>query len=506
MVRTTWRSNSHRSLSAFAFSLMVIVGFVFGSAYAQTQTQPVDEYLVMNNAKIKNTPYGIGNITVGDPGIVNFKADRKKNRITLFPKTPGTTSMIIFDQSGKQREILSLVVYSTDPERLQQDIAQLLVDIEGITIKRVGQKIIIDGSVLLPSELERIRKVTENTNLIVSLVTINPDTERLLAKRIEREIGMDEVHARSVKGKILLEGEVYSPEAKSKAEKIASLYAGSVINTLEVRVVPNPPVRTDTIQVSAHFVEVSKNFSKDFNFRWSPVPQVGVNASYRVNPVSGSDSFTGALTGMATDILPKLNYFKSIGVARILENPTVSVKSGDTATIESGTQIGFPIIQPNGSATVEFKQVGALLKISPKTIGSDIDMDIQCQISSLGSPDVSGGIAIARNSVETTQLVRSGESVVIGGLVRNYYREAIDRPPNVGGGSGGAGAGTPTASQDQFVDPFPLGSLFTLFKSTEINKQRSQFMIFITPSILKYSKDANKELKDNFNLYQVYPN
>jgi pilus assembly protein CpaC len=500
MARTTRRHDQSGSVIGRIFlSISIFLILATGNAFAQA-----DEYLVMNNPKIKSTSYQIGNITVGDPNIVNFKADRKKNRITLFPKNPGSTSLIIFDQKGTQKDVLNLVVYSTDPERLLQDVQQLLVDIEGITIKRVGQKIIIDGSVLLPSELNRINRVTENTNLIVSLVTINPDTERLLAKRIEKEIGMDEVKVRAVKGKILLEGEVYSPESKTKAEKLASLYTNNVINTLEVRSVPNPPVKKDTIQVTAHFVEVSKNFSKNFNFRWTPVPAVGVNASYRINPVSGSDNFTGAVTGTASDLLPKLNYFRALGVARVLENPTVSVKSGDTATIESGTQIGFPVIQPNGSATLEFKNVGALLKIKPYSQGSEIDMEIQVKISSLGSPDVNGGLAISQNSIDTTQIVRSGQSVVIGGLIRNSFRQSLDRPPP-SGGSGATGA-TPSATSDTFVDPFPLGSLFTLFKSSDVSRQRSQFMIFITPSILKFSKDANKELKDSFNLYEVYPN
>jgi Flp pilus assembly secretin CpaC len=159
MVRTARRQHPHRTLRFVALLLWMVGGLLFATnTFAQNQTQPVDEYLVMNNPKIKNTSYNIGNITVGDPNVVNFKADRKKNRITLFPKTPGTTSMIIFDQKGGQKEVLSLVVYSTDPERLLQDVQQLLVDIEGITIKRVGQKIIIDGSVLLPSELTRIQK------------------------------------------------------------------------------------------------------------------------------------------------------------------------------------------------------------------------------------------------------------------------------------------------------------------------------------------------------------
>ena len=277
-----------------------------------------------------------------------------------------------------------------------------------------------------------------------------------------------------------------------------------IINALEIRNVPNPPARTEIIQVTAHFVEVAKNFSKNFNFRWNPVPAIGVDSSYRINPVTGSNSFTGALTGTATDILPRLNYFRTLGVARVLENPTVSVKSADTATIESGARVGFPVVQANGAVSLEFQNVGTLLKIVPYARGSDIDMQIQVKVSSLGSPDINGGVAISQNSIETSQLVRSGESVVIGGLVRNSFRQALDRPPTDTGG-GSISTSTPSAASNTFVDPFPLGSLFTLFKSSDVSKQRNQFMIFITPSILKYSKDANKELKDSFNLYEVYP-
>ncbi|MCB0326641.1 MAG: pilus assembly protein N-terminal domain-containing protein [Bdellovibrionales bacterium] len=458
------------------------------------------EFLVINNPKVRSFSFGIGNITVGDPNIVNFRADRKKKRITLFPKSSGSTTLIVFDQKGQEKEVVNLTVYSTDPEKLLKDVQQLLVDIEGINIKRVGQKVVIDGEVVLPDDMGRIRKVSASTDQIINLAKTNSNTSSLVAKRIEKEIGLDEVSVRSVKGQVLLEGEVYSKAALSKAEKIAKLYSANVINGLEIRNIPNPPMRKDTIQVTAHFVEVAKNFSKNFNFRWNPVPQVGVNASYTINPISGSNNLTGALTGTAIDVLPKLNHFRSLGVARVLENPSISVKSGSDAVIESGTRIGFPIVQPNGAVSLEFQNIGALLKIKPHTSGSDIDMNISVKISSLGSPDVSGGVAISQSSVETSQLVRSGESVVIGGLVRHSYRQSLDRPPS----SSDAGSG-PTSTQDTFVDPFPLGSLFTLFKSNDLSKQRSQFMIFITPTILKYSKDANKELKDKFNLYEVYP-
>jgi hypothetical protein len=74
MARTTRRHDQSGSVIGRIFlSISIFLILATGNAFAQ-----VDEYLVMNNPKIKSTSYQIGNITVGDPNIVNFKADRKK--------------------------------------------------------------------------------------------------------------------------------------------------------------------------------------------------------------------------------------------------------------------------------------------------------------------------------------------------------------------------------------------------------------------------------------------
>ncbi|MFH1017576.1 MAG: pilus assembly protein N-terminal domain-containing protein [Pseudomonadota bacterium] len=486
-------------------SATLILLFFITTAFAQTEG--AKEYLVVNSPRVKKLGYAIGNVTIGNPEIVNFKADRARNSITLLPKQTGTTLLLIYDERGVQRDAIELNVYPSDPEKMLQQVRQLLVDVEGVTITRMDDKIIIDGEVILPSDKDRIRKVTGNARNIVDLTRLNPDTNIIVAKKIQKEIGMDEVSVRPLKGQIILEGEVYSKQAYQKAEKIARLYSDKVMNVLETREVAQPPSRKPTIQVTAHFVEVAKNFSKNFNFRWSPIPKIGSSLSYTLNPISGSDNFTGALTGTIDDIMPKLNYFKALGVARVMENPAVSVTSEDTATIQSGTRIGFPIVQANGSVSMEFQNVGVSLTITPAVRGSDVHMVVGITVSSLGSPDITGGIAIEQNSIQTTQFVRSGESVVIGGLVRYSNRQSLDRPPSGLSSSTGASSASPvtTAGTGNFTDPFPFGSLFTLFKSTDIGKQRSQFLVFITPRILQFAKDANRELKEQFNLYEVYP-
>lgn len=482
------------------FGILMLAG---AAAYAEEATGG-SEFLVINSPRVKSFDYPIGNVTVGNSEIVNFKADRAKKRITLFPKQAGSTMLLVFDNRGVQRDAIQMTVYATDPEKLLRQVRQLLGDVEGITITRLDEKIVIDGELILPEDKDRIRKVAANATNIVDLTKLNPDTNRIIAKKIQKEIGLDEVTVRALKGQVILEGEVYSKESKIKAERIASLYADKVMNVLEVRDVPAPPAQSKTIQVTAHFVEAAKNFSKNFNFRWNPVPQIGTSLSYTINPVSGSDNFTGAITGTANDLLPKLNYFKALGVARVLENPTVSVKSGATAVIESGTRIGFPVSQANGAVSIEFQNVGTNLRITPYARGNDVDIKIEMKVSSLGSPDVQGGIAIEQSGIETSQFVRSGESVVIGGLVRYSNRQSVDRPPPTSTSSSGSG-NLPQATAQTFVDPFPLGSLFTLFKSNDVARSRSQFLVFITPRIFSYAKDANRELKDQFNLYEVYP-
>jgi pilus assembly protein CpaC len=487
-----------KSLKNLILFLSVLI-LAFASSIVFSQS--TDEYLIVNVPKLKSFNYAIGNVTVGSPDICDFRANRKTNQITLYPKKAGETLLMVYDANGKQRNAIQLSVYPTDPERLLSQIRKLLMNIEGISINRMDQKIVIDGEVYTQEDKERIKKVIGDADNIIDLSTLNSNTERIIAKKIEKEINLDEVSVRALKGKFILEGEVYSKPAKERAEAIARLYSDKVINVLEIREVPKPPSRANTIQVTAHFIEISKNFTKNLNLKFNPFPNIAATGSLSYNPVTSSNTWAGTLSGTINDILPKINYYKALGIARVIENPTISVKSGATATISSGTKIGFPIVSAQGSVGIEFQNVGITLEISPYAQGSDIDMQLQVKVSALGSPDIQGSVAIDESNIKTQQFVRSGESIVVGGMIRYNVRNIVDRPPPTASVSTGASAG----GQQQASDPFALGSLFTLFKSTDYGKQRSQFIIFITPTILKYAKDANQELKEQFNLYEVYP-
>src|SRR3989338_10600249 len=100
---------------------------------------------------------------------------------------------------------------------------------------------------------------------------------------------------------------------------------------------------------------------------------------------------------------------------------------------------------------IEFKEVGATITASPIAYNSAVDLKITVKISSLSST-VSG--AIDRNEVTTSLYVKSGESVVLGGLLRNNDVKTYNKPPDK--------LDTTTA-------------LFPLFFSRDFQTNKSQF-------------------------------
>jgi pilus assembly protein CpaC len=90
---------------------------------------------------------------------------------------------------------------------------------------------------------------------------------------------------------------------------------------------------------------------------------------------------------------------------------------------------------------------------------------------------------IDTSRIVTSEYCRAGESIVIGGLQRLSDRIEYNRVPE-----GAAETGTP---------------VFTLYKSKDYKKSKSQFLVFVTPQVYESSTQANRDLQDKFNLIEV---
>jgi Flp pilus assembly secretin CpaC len=452
----------------------------------QDEIKTSEQYLVVGSAKNIKFKFTIGNVVVGDATICDYKVDRTKNIITLLPQKDGATQLLVHDQD-KQRESIKIIVAPKDLASYIKLLKRLFKDIEGIIISQIETKVVIEGEVYTQDDIDIIENIVKNVPFVFNMVKLSRNAQRILAKKIEKEIASPEVFVVPYKDKMILKGRVYSKEQEQNAEKIAHLYwePDKVVSVLEVTPKTSPPTRAKTIQISAHYIELSKVLNKNFLFKWTPFPAATAQGTLNFNPQTGSSQFVGSLVTTFTELIPRLNYMKSLGIVRVLENPIISVKSGETATIFSGTKMIIPVIKKEGIYAPDPQDIGATLTVTPTEFRDDIDIKIDISISSLGAPTSTGAIMIDQNQVSTRQFVRSGESIVIGGILRTAATQTKDKQPD-----------------ENFTETPPM---FSFFKSQDKHVSRSQFIIFITPKIMEFAKDANKELMDYFNMYEVYP-
>lgn len=479
-------------------SILILAEISFSAAFAQEEApkKTREVFLVKDVPQTLTFEYEIGEIAVGNPAIVSVVADRPRRRIVLSPLETGDTALLVFDTFGKQRDNIQTTVTSTDLDQFVRDLRFLFRDIEGLQFRRVGRKVVLEGEVFLKSDLDRIREVLSGNDFVVNLVTLSQDTQRILARRVKDEININGVEVATVKDKIVLKGEVASEDEAQRAEKIAAIYVdkGGIVNVISVNPKKAAAKAGRLIQVTAYFVELNKSFLRNFSFSFAPTADV--NFAYSYNNASGG---TPIFQAILTRFLPSLSTAKALGVARVFENPTVSVKSGEAASIQSGGQLRVPVRNDNGTTSFsEPQQLGVTLNVTPAADERDfIDLQLGVEVSKLGASPSEGAILVNESKVNTKHYVRSGETVAIGGVMRSAFTETRDAPP-------GTFAFQPSGAQGASFDS-SVGNIFQIFKSKSSNADRNMFIVFVTPEILVSARDSSKSLREDMNLQSVEP-
>ena len=86
------------------------------------------------------------------------------------------------------------------------------------------------------------------------------------------------------------------------------------------------------------------------------------------------------------------------------------------------------------------------------------------------------GATTAHDSISTIVMMKSGETAAIGGLIQNT------RTTGYGDGNPGANA------------------IINLSRSKSFNKNKSQFVVFLTPEIIKSASEGSKKMKEKFRI------
>jgi len=197
----------------------------------------------------------------------------------------------------------------------------------------------------------------------------------------------------------------------------------------------------------------------------------GVGAAGRGTGVNLANTAFGALTlGRITNnfiLNATLTAAATEGKAKVLSEPKIATLNNQAATINVTTQIPYTTsnVAATGaqSITVTYVTTGIRLTVTP-SINADgrITLVINPDVSQPSAAAPGAAPAIDSRTAQTTVLVRDGETIVIGGLISDSFRDTIAKVPLLG--------------------DIPI--LGWLFKKKTKTRVRVELLIFVTTRIL----------------------
>jgi general secretion pathway protein D len=223
----------------------------------------------------------------------------------------------------------------------------------------------------------------------------------------------------------------------------------------------------------------------------SIIPQVSSSGTVSL-PSGFSMGVIGAGIKIGGVLFPNigavLNAYQNDTDVRILSTPQLLTLDNEEAEITVGENVPYVARQDSGVAGVvgttnyssyEYKDVGVTLKVTPQInkdgfVRMKLDQTVTKIVSQSASVDAAGSKVLTpttlKRTAKTTVVVKSGETVVIGGMIQDDSDKGTSKVPLLG--------------------DIPL--LGWLFKTRSTSNTRTNLFVFITPRIIQNPEDASK--------------
>ena len=305
-------------------------------------------------------------------------------------------------------------------------------------------------------------------------------------------------------------------EAKVKGE--IGIHADEDLNALVVRAEPSIlkevqelvnslDVRRAQVLIESAIIEVTGDTSDALGVQWvrgdldSPVAGTNFNnagpglATIATGVATGdySSAVGQGLTiggfkesGGDIDFGVIIQALKSNSSTNLLSTPSIMTLDNQEAEIVVGQNVPFVTGQTASSTntnpftTIDRQDVGVTLKVIPHIHdGEAIRLEVEATAESVSNTTVAGSADLITNkrSIKTMILSDDGETIVLGGLIRDDVREVVSKVPLLG--------------------DIPL--LGWLFRSKSVNQVKSNLMVFLRPTIVGDGGKARDLTREKFN-------
>jgi len=301
-----------------------------------------------------------------------------------------------------------------------------------------------------------------------------------LRKLLKDTFPNDAVHVESSRDSLALTGLVSTKDVADRAAALATPFAKTIVNNLQV-----VPITEKQVLLRVKFVELDRTATSQFAVNLvstgatNTIGRVGTGQFPAPSPTQvggGQNQFTitDALTIFA--FRPDLNLaafikaLQSRSLLQILAEPNLVTTNGKEASFLVGGEFPVPVLQGGGNAgavTIMFREFGVRLTFNPQiTPNHTIKLYVKPEVSTL---DFSNAVslngftipALSSRKMETNIELGEGQTFIIAGLIDSRVTDAVSHVPGLAN----------------------LPIIGNLFKSKDESKNRTELVVMVTPEI-----------------------
>lgn len=377
--------------------------------------------LVMFVGEITTIPASkVQRIAIGNGALISTKFI-DDSQMLLIAEGVGDTSLVLWSPQGEVQSYI-VRVGSKDSLFAYRAAKDVLSDMVGIDIKPMGPQIAVTGSAS-PPQILRINALATRFPQIISMVKeLDVEMKKMIYMKIQ-----------------ILEAK------KSFSEAIGMSWPGS-------------------------FAGPVAGFAGNLQGSTNPVGAAAVTPALSIPlAVTGMRTYLG----IATSIQSVINLAKNNGDLTILAEPELSARSGGTAQFLAGGQIPIQTAGALGTTSITYKDYGIKITITPAADDKgNVITKLRAELSQLDqSTAVAGTPGFLTRVSETEINVKSGQTMVISGLINRDMQNDVTKVPGLG----------------------DLPIIGRLFRSDSFRGNRSDLLIAVTPVVVDPTSSMNQE-------------
>lgn len=268
------------------------------------------------------------------------------------------------------------------------------------------------------------------------------------------------------------------------------------VNTNSVIIVTSPENRAivesilnqldkipEQVMIETLIVEASLDATSKLGFEWTVnnqnvfgTPSDGVGSTSFGNKADTTQPQGLRYTLTGTQYSVFLNAIKSDARFEVLSTPRIFTSNNATASINISQSLPYVVSQRtdvNGNFlfTYDFLDVGIVLTVTPRiTSNGYVTMDVTQTANDFVRYTDFNAPVVNQREAQTTVSVKDGETVVLGGIIKNTVSATVNKVPILG--------------------DIPL--LGNLFKSNSTTKNKTELLVFLTPRVVRNEDEARR--------------